>query len=297
MCIVSVVIPTYKNRGALKDAILSVLKQDYNNIEIIVVDDNDPSSVERKSTEIVMSEFADDKRVTYIKHQKNKNGAAARNTGIKASKGKYISFLDDDDLFLPNKLKKQLNFLDMHPEFAGVYCHALRNGKQHLERNDEGDATKQMLLLETFMQTSLLMFRRESIISINGFDEDFRRHQDYDLMLRFFHAGFKIGCIPEPLVELGINEGENIPSGKKLEETKQLFFDKFMPYIEEIDAKEHGFKNKVLAKHYAGVFLNHLKHHNLSMANRTFWRYFWKSPTTFTSVLANSLFVHLKGEA
>ena len=295
---VSVIIPTYKNRGGVVRSIQSVLEQDYLGLkEIIVVDDNAPESEYRKDTEKLMCQFSNTPKVIYIKHPENRNGAAARNTGIKASRGEYIAFLDDDDKYLPGKLKKQVAYLNDHPEYDAVYCQALRKGKEHKRSFYQGDATKQMLLLETFMQTSLLMFRREALLSIQGFDEGFRRHQDYDVMLRFFHKGYKIGCLPEPLVEIGINDGENIPSGKKLEEMKSFFFDKFMPYIDEINKEEKGFKNKVLAKHYAGVFLNHVKHKEIKMAIKTFCRYAVCSPAIFFKVIIDSAIIHLKGEA
>ena len=295
--IVTVVIPTYKNRGGLIRAVKSVLVQDYNNVEVIVVDDNPPESKERTETEMQMVEFADDSRVVYIKHPHNRNGAAARNTGIKASKGEYIAFLDDDDLFLRGKLDKQVVYLNNHPEYDGVYCMAQRKNKPYGNDKSEGDCTREMLMLQTCIYTPCQMFRREAIEQINGYDEKFRRHQDFDLLLRFFHAGFKIGCLPEILTEIGTNEGENIPSGKKMEEMKAYFFEKFMPYIEEIDAKEHGFKNKVLAKHYAGVFLNHVKHKEIKMAVKTFCKYSVKSPVVFFKVIKDSALLHLKGEA
>lgn len=294
---VSIIIPTYKNRGNLKRAIASVLAQDYDNLEIIIVDDNSPGSVERHDTEQVMKEFDSEQRVIYLRHLENRNGAAARNTGIKESKGKYIAFLDDDDLFLPGKITKQVEYLNEHPEYDGVYCLARRKGKQYGTNRCEGVCTREMLMLQTCIYTPCQMFRREAIEQINGYDETFLRHQDFDLLLRFFHAGYKIGCLSEVLTEIGTNEGENIPSGKKMEEMKKYFFEKFMPYIDELDAKESGFKKKVLAKHYAGVFLNHIKHHYWGMANKAFWKYFWKSPSTFTGVLTNSLRAHIKGEA
>lgn len=294
---VSVIIPTYKNRGGLRESIISALEQNYEEIEIIVVDDNSPESKERQMTEKVMEEFETERKVTYLRHSENRNGAAARNTGIMVSKGKYIAFLDDDDLFLRGKLDKQVVYLNNHPEYDGVYCMAQRKNKPYGNDKSEGDCTREMLMLQTCIYTPCQMFRREAIEQINGYDETFRRHQDFDLLLRFFHAGFKIGCLPEILTEIGTNEGENIPSGKKMEEMKAYFFEKFMPYIEEIDAKEHGFKNKVLAKHYAGVFLNHVKHKEIKMAVKTFCKYSVKSPVVFFKVIKDSALLHLKGEA
>jgi len=292
--LVSVIIPTYKNRGGLQESIFSALEQDYKDLEIIVVDDNAPDGEGRRSTEEVMKAFEGESKVIYIRHPENRNGAAARNTGIKASKGDYIALLDDDDLFLPGKIEKQVKYLEEHPEYDAVYCLAKRNDKPYGNDVSEGDCTREMLMLQTCIYTPCQMFRREPLMQINGYDESFRRHQDYDLLLRFFHAGYKIGCLREVLTEIGTNEGENIPTGKKMEEMKAYFFEKFMPYIDEIEQREPGFKNKVFAKHYAGVFLNHVKHKNFSMAWRTLNTYMRLSPKIFTHVVWHSMIIHLK---
>lgn len=120
MPIVSVIIPTYKGSSALNRAIDSVLCQSYKEIEIIVVDDNDPTSDERKNTEALMSRYIGDKRIRYIKHQRNSNGAVARNTGITAATGKYIAFLDDDDYYLPNRIEKSVRYLETNRDAVGV---------------------------------------------------------------------------------------------------------------------------------------------------------------------------------
>ena len=293
MGLISVIIPTYKDRGGLQKAVRSALTQEDVDVEIFVVDDNPSESEERRLTELVMSEFANEDKVTYIKHPFNKNGSAARNTGLKASHGEYIAFLDDDDMFLPGKLKKQLDFLEKKKTFDAVYCFAGRSGKRLCKTAFEGDVTKELLMLNTFMQTSCLMFRRKAIISIKGFDESFRRHQDYEILLRFFHEGYQIGCLQEILTEMGANEGENAQTGIKLEETKKNFFKKFGPNIDEISRSDKGFKNRVYAKHYAGVFLTHIKTRHVKMAIKTFGKYFFMSPITFMSVVYNSFRAHV----
>lgn len=291
---ISVVIPTYNNRGGLIKTVNSVLKQVCSEgIEIIVVDDNAPNTPSRKQTEVLMQRYDNEPRVKYVKHPENKNGAAARNTGIKVSKGEFIAFLDDDDMFLPGKLQKQKDYLDAHPEYDAVYCLAERNGKPYGQDRSEGNCIRRMLLLETCIYTPCQMFRREALLEIKGFDESFRRHQDYDLLLRFFHAGYKIGCLTEILTEIGTNEGENIPSGKKLEEMKKYFFEKFTPYIDEIDRTEKGFKNRVFAKHYAGVFLRHMKSKNFKLALKILLTYYLYSPKQFSSVIFGSIRAHL----
>lgn len=295
---VSVIIPTYKNRGGLSDSINSVLNQECKNlIEVIVVDDNDPNSEFRRSTASLMEQYAETPLVRYLCHEVNKNGAAARNTGIKAAKGDYIAFLDDDDLFLPNKLNLQIEYLENHKERDAVYCFARRRGKVVSTTALEGNGIRDILLLKSNYVTSSLMFRHSVLDKINGFDETFRRHQDYDLMLRFFDAGYTIGCVQEVLIEIGLNQGENILIGEKVNQLKSYFFEKFNSFIEKEDKITPGFKNKVYAKHYAGVFLNHVKNKNLRMAMSTFYNYFPKSPHTFLSVLWKSTVVHIRGNA
>lgn len=109
--LVSVIIPTYNRPTYLRRCLESVLNQTYKNIEIFVVDDNNPETEARIETEKIMNEYVNGKNVTYLKHNFNKNGSAARNTGWKHSSGKYITFLDDDDEIDESKIQKQVECL------------------------------------------------------------------------------------------------------------------------------------------------------------------------------------------
>ena len=106
---VSVVIPTYNRRGYVQEAIDSVLAQTYEDFEVIVVDDGSTDD----TREVV--ERIRDPRVHYM-YQSNAGRSAARNNGIAHSAGEYVAFLDDDDLYLPDKLASQVAFLEQHPE-------------------------------------------------------------------------------------------------------------------------------------------------------------------------------------
>ena len=106
-----IIIPTYKRNTTLERAINSVLNQTIGNLEIIVVDDNDEKSKYRKLNEKLMSKYRNNSKVIYLKHKRNLNGAAARNTGILYSKSKYIAFLDDDDEYLEKKIELQIKLL------------------------------------------------------------------------------------------------------------------------------------------------------------------------------------------
>lgn len=142
--LVSVVIPTFGEDASIEGSVDSVLCQKYDYFEVIVVDDNAPGTKGRIETEHLMKKYKDDPRVIYIKHEKNKNGAAARNTGARAAKGSYIAFLDDDDQFLPDKIKRQVDYLEKHPEHGAVYCWRYQSGKL-IASALEGDLSKEIL--------------------------------------------------------------------------------------------------------------------------------------------------------
>lgn len=291
---ISVIIPTYKNRGGLAFSINSVLNQDYAGyMEIIIVDDNNADSEFRRQTEDLLMSYSADDRIIYVKHDKNKNGAAARNTGIRHATGDYIAFLDDDDIFLPGKLSKQVEYLDNHQDKDAVYCFANKRNKILSNKILEDNGTRYILMLQSNYYTPTLMFRKQVLCGINGFDESFRRHQDYELLLRFFANGYKIGCVPETLVSIGENSGENIPIGDDLNNLKAYFFEKFSTYIQNEDQKSKGFANKVYARHYAGVLLSHIKHHYYVYALKTL-KYFVRAPYSFVSVIMNSLTTHIQ---
>src|SRR5699024_5570587 len=105
---VSIVIPTHARPVFLGRAIDSVLRQTFPAWELLVVDDNPPGSEARVVTERFMEDFRWEARIRYLQHPTNLGGGAARNTGIRAAKGPYVAFLDDDDEWLPEKLALQL---------------------------------------------------------------------------------------------------------------------------------------------------------------------------------------------
>ena len=128
--LVSVIIPTYKSCDTLCRAIQSVLNQTYDNIEVIVVDDNNPNTPERAATEELMLRYKTESEVHYIKHEFNKNGSAARNTGFRHSSGEYLCFLDDDDYFLKDKLQLQVEYMQSNPQYDANYCWRIDRGKE-----------------------------------------------------------------------------------------------------------------------------------------------------------------------
>ena len=207
---VSVIIPTYNRAHLIGRAIKSVLSQTYEDFELIIVDDSSTDN-----TEDIIRQFQEkDKRIKYIKHEKNRGGSAARNTGIKSSKGEYIAFLDSDDEWLCEKLEKQIRLFSSIPTKVGVlYCRAYDfdddTGIEELRSClFEGDVR-----IELFRgwcpSTTLLMVRRQCFDAIGFFDEQFSSHQEHDLCLRLSRV-YDFAYVDEPLVRVHNHLGNRI---------------------------------------------------------------------------------------
>jgi len=183
--LVSVIIPTYNRAQLVTKAIDSVLSQTYKDFEIIVVDDGSTDN-----TEEVVGSFKDS-RIHYIRHKENRGGSAARNTGIKASKGEYIAFLDSDDEWLRSKLEKQLRvFYKGDAKLGAVGTGRVTNypnNKSVLKIPSEnfGNIYKRFLKGRAFPGgTPTMMIKRECFGRIGLFDELLESCQDFDLYFR-----------------------------------------------------------------------------------------------------------------
>lgn len=197
---VSVIIPTYNRSMSLIKSIKSVQNQTFADFELVVVDDASTDDTEKKIRKLSHK----DKRIRIIKHDKNRGGSAARNTGIRNAKGGYIAFLDSDDEWLPRKLEKQvevMNSLDVD-EWGGVYCgqyNIICGFKTIVEAKLEGSFLYEFLSGRASIAAgSTLMVKKECMDRINGFDESFSRFQDIEMLIRFFHY-YKLKSIREPL--------------------------------------------------------------------------------------------------
>jgi glycosyltransferase involved in cell wall biosynthesis len=190
--LVSVIIPTYSRANYLCKAIDSVLRQTYHNIEIIVIDDNGKGTPNQLQTYESIKKYQINPNFHYIAHDINRNGAAARNTGIKHSKGKYICLLDDDDEYLPLKIEKQVKVMEELEDetWGGCYCNSYdyysENKYKVTKNTSSGNLCAKFLLNEAAIGSNLIMIKHEICIELNGFDESFKRHQDWEFLIRFF---------------------------------------------------------------------------------------------------------------
>lgn len=241
MELVSVIITTFGVAKNLKRAIDSVINKTYSHFEIIIVDDNNPESFARKYTEKIISQY-NDKRLNYIKHKKNMNGAVARNTGIKYSKGKYISFLDNDDFYILDRLDRCVSILRNNNQYGIIYTNTIYViNKKIIGINrvkDTNNPSKSILLNEKFLGTGSNIFIKKSVITqLNGFDEQFIRHQDLEFILRALQIT-KIYPLSENLVIKDISNKYNIPKYKKYCKAKAMYFKKFHYLIKKLSDEE-----------------------------------------------------------
>lgn len=272
--LVSVIIPTYNRSKSLGRAIDSVLAQTYKNIEIIVVDDNGADTECQKETERSLQKYIELGQINYIKHDVNRNGSAARNTGFRASKGEYINYLDDDDQFLPKKIEMQVKKLSNDTiDVGATYCNtrSIRNrsiskNKKILDThfNQEGNLLVEYLCKEVVFNTSSILFRRNIILEMNGFDESFLRHQDYELMTRFF-TKYVISCTGSEvlvLYDLTIDRN-NTPNVKKFIDIE----DKFISSFDDVFAATRC-KNKICKHLWFNILLQALLFRQYSYINK-----------------------------
>lgn len=194
--LVSVIIPTYNRWPMLCDAIESVLTQSYKRFELIVVDDgSEDGTVER------LARYGSALRAI---SQPRRGVAAARNLGARWSCGRYLAFLDSDDLWQPRKLEVQAAFMEAHPEVQISQTEEIwiRDGvrvnpkKRH--QKPSGDIFRASLDL-CLVSPSGVMMTRELFERVGGFDKAFTICEDYDLWLRVA-VDTPVHLIPEPLV-------------------------------------------------------------------------------------------------
>jgi len=193
---VSIIIPAYNQSHYLGEAIQSVLDQSYTELEIFVVDDGSTDD-----TPQVAQSFGD-RRIHYL-YQENRGLSAARNTGIRNSNGEYLSFLDSDDKFLPDKLAILVDELESHPEICLAAGQAIlidENGQsigKPFDKPIPSDLRK--LLIGNPLHVGSVILRRDCQERVGYFDEGLRSYEDWDMWLRLAKAGFQMRWVPRPV--------------------------------------------------------------------------------------------------
>ena len=242
---VSVVIPTYNRAPLIGRSIKSVLNQTYQDFEIIIVDD-----ASTDDTKEVVTAF-NDERIRYIRHDKNKGEAAARNTGIKAARAELIASQDSDDEWLPEKLAKQIQLLKNTSPKVGVaytgFWKIENNEKTYIPfswvNQKEGDIHKE-LLKGNFIGSPATLIKKECFKKAGMFDEKLFHLVDWEMWLRISkHYHFK--CVDEPLVVAHYDSDNVSDNPDSLIDALELVLEK--------NRDEFEAEKKLLAKHWINI--------------------------------------------
>ncbi len=215
--LISIVITTYNRSDKLEDAIKSAINQTYKNTEIIVVDDNSEIINEREKTKKILKKY---ENIRLVLNNANLGGALSRNEGIKAAKGNLISFLDDDDVYLPERLeimyKEYLNHAEDNIGIVYCNCYRINDDKEKIgsyEHNYNGLPLYQQML-GCIAGTSMWLAKKEVLEKVSMF-EDTPSKQDSILLLKIIANGYKIFSVNKNLVLYYEHNGNGI-SGVKL---------------------------------------------------------------------------------
>ena len=206
--LVSVIIPVFNGEKYIVEAIESVLEQSYRNIEIIVIDDGSTDDSAAN-----LHPYLD--KIRYI-YQKNGGIASAYNSGAEACKGEYVAFIEQDDVWLPEKLSMQVAYLVEKPNLDMVFCRyfivddRVATKRPELSKCWPGEVSFQELFLNTLENASIITFssvlmRKSLLRAIMPFDERLRVSVDYDTWLKVAYES-KIGFLDKPLLKYRLHD-------------------------------------------------------------------------------------------
>jgi glycosyltransferase involved in cell wall biosynthesis len=221
--LVSVIIPTFNRKDFVKGAILSAINQSYNNLEVIVVEDGFKSGVDQFIRDL------DNNRIIYTSHKINRGLGASRNTGMKLARGEYIAFLDDDDRWLEDKIRLQVDVMcKCTNNKTMVYCYNAQKPSEKSvpkygkpARGPMSDYIFQGFLL----LSSSMMIKKSSLVSLGGHSEKLRSCVDHDIWMKMAKDGFEMDLVEEGLIYSVGTEHERMVNqlDERLAGIKQFF--------------------------------------------------------------------------
>jgi len=235
--LVSVIIPCYNGEQYIEAAVQSILQQSYHHLEVLVVNDGSTD----KSAEILLQLAQEDLRVRYIENEQNLGLIATLNKAIQLAQGKYIARMDADDIALPDRIEKQVTFLEQHPQVA-VVGGAIETFGENVEKQtlvlpQEDMAIKTHLFLASAFHHPTVMFNLNVLNPEDlVYQQQYYRAEDYGLWVHLLCKGYKFANLADVVLRYRI-----LPNS----ETRLL-------------AKNLALKNEVLRKihHYLFTHLN-----------------------------------------
>ena len=197
--LVSVIIPTFNRLTLLKETVESVRRQTFRDFEIIVVNDGATDGTE---------EWLDAQQDLRHLDQENSGIARSRNNGAAAARGRWLAFLDHDDLWAPEKLQIQTEFIEEHPDVALVAARHVRLGRKTPSKARRKWITGDLFVKvfsESFIHTSSVMIRKDVFDAIGGFPPQYRFADEFDVWLKI-SASYPIAYVSDPLVFIRLYE-------------------------------------------------------------------------------------------
>lgn len=206
--VVSVIVPVYRSERYVLETLRSVLDQSFQDFEVVIVDDGSPD----RSIELCRT--LDDPRIRYV-HQSNAGLAAARNAGMRRSRGRFLAFVDSDDRWSPEKLARHVRHFEENHDLGISYSYSVLIGEdgsplgsyQTLGRRET--SARQCFECNPVGNGSNAVVRREVFSELDaGFDEELRQAEDFEFWVRVSTCtDWRMGCIPHPLTEYRIHSG------------------------------------------------------------------------------------------
>lgn len=284
--LVSVIIPTYRRGELLRAAVQSVLAQTLKDIEVLVVEDGSDVA------EQVLRGL--DTRVRYL-WQENRGVSVARNTGAAHANADWLAFLDDDDLWQPEKLERQLALADRHKSFDMIHTDYsvlidghLRPGPRLIPRDKvPSGAVGRDLFLNNFVITSSVMMRRTVFEGAVGFDPRFKIAQDFDLWLRVAQT-HQVGFLNEPLVIYRDHESLSSP-------TERVALERIAVLTSFLESHPHAWQNfgsatvraRLAEAYWQAAYAHYVQDDYRAARGLFFWTWRWK-PTWVKPALYGS---------
>lgn len=269
---VSVVIPAYNAASYIEETLDSVLAQTYRDFETIVIDDGSTDN-----TGEVISQYGD--AVRYIRKE-NGGSASARNRGIREARGRYIAFLDADDLWIPEKLERLHELFEKDPALAWAYSDALFVEAEtdkalyrasQIRARPQGDVL-QPLMLGNFMPPSMIVVKRNVLEEVGGFDESELRRisEDWELCMRIA-ARYPIRYLDEPLVHIR-KHSENKTGTMNLEHALQSRLTTIKEAVARSPDRLTAYYDDAVANLYTNIGRKWLEREERAQARRLFWQ-------------------------
>ena len=279
---VSIIVATYRRNDSLKKALHSLASQTYRQIEIILVDDNDNADFNNSVAQIADNLKTDNPDLDFrlIANHPNLGSAKARNVGIEAASGEFITFLDDDDVYLPDKVKNQLDFMERNSLDYSITDLFLYNDSDRLidkrTRKYIKTVDSDNLLKYHFMYhmtgTDTMMFRTSYLKEIGGFDAIDVGDEFYLMKKAICQCG-KFGYLPTCDVKAYVHTTENnLSSGSSKINGENELFEYKKNYFKNLDSKTVKY---IKMRHYAVLAFAHMRiKHFLSFILYSFKSFF-----------------------